>query len=92
MTPIFETNYHTIMGLAKKPGQNAYFSWINSTTLFYGAVNLDTKNITACANSDAVNVSPRNDLQRFLCSTGPEPAAMFIHGRGLSRPLAQNTV
>lgn len=56
MTTIFETSYHAITGLAKKPGQDAYFSWINWTTHFYGEVNLNTKNITARANSDAVNV------------------------------------
>jgi hypothetical protein len=57
MTPVFQTAYHTIMGLAKRPGQNAYFSWINWTTHFYGEVNLDTSTITPLASSDAVGVS-----------------------------------
>lgn len=57
MTTIFETPYHTIMGLAKKPGENAYFSWINWTSHFYGEVNLNTKNIISLACSDTVGVS-----------------------------------
>ncbi len=56
MTTVFETTYHTISGLARKPGQNAYFSWVNWTTHFYGEVNLDSKNINTHANSDAVDV------------------------------------
>jgi hypothetical protein len=56
MTSLFETTYHTIMGLAKKPGQDAYISWINWTTHLYGEVNLNSKSITACAGSDAVDV------------------------------------
>ena len=56
MTQIFETSYHAIMGLAKRPGRDAYFSWINSSTHFYGEVDLNTINITTCANSDIVDV------------------------------------
>ncbi|SPF46249.1 hypothetical protein SBDP1_590026 [Syntrophobacter sp. SbD1] len=87
MTPIFETNYHTIMGLAKKPGQNAYFSWINSTTLFYGVVNLDTKNITACANSDAVNVNSGAMIYRdFYVAPAPNlPPCSFTDEDCLGR-------
>ena len=57
MTTVFETPYHTIMGLAKKPGENSYFSWVNWTSHFYGEVNLDTKNIATLASSDGVGVS-----------------------------------
>jgi hypothetical protein len=57
MTTLFETPYHTIMGLAKKPGENTYFSWVNWTSHFYGEVNLDTKNIVSRANSDTVGVT-----------------------------------
>lgn len=56
MTTIFQTSYHTITGLAKKSGKNAYFSSINWTTHFYGEVDLNARNITAGANSDAVDV------------------------------------
>ncbi len=56
MTTIFQTTYHTIMGLARMPGQNSYVSWINWTTHFYGKVNLDAQTITALANSDLVDV------------------------------------
>lgn len=72
MTPIFQTSYHTIMGLAKMPGQDAYFSWINSTTHFYGEVNLKTKNITACAKSDAVGVTSGAMISRdFYVAPAP---------------------
>jgi hypothetical protein len=53
MTTLFETPYHTIAGLAQRPGRNAYVSWINADTAFYGEVNLDTKSITQLAPHDA---------------------------------------
>jgi len=56
MTTVFQTTYHTILGLARKPGQNSYFSWINWTTHFYGDVNLDAQTVTPLASSDAVGV------------------------------------
>ena len=56
MTVVFETPYHTIMGLAKKPGQDAYFSWVNWTSHFYADVNLSSKQVTTLGNSDPVGV------------------------------------
>jgi hypothetical protein len=55
-TAIFQTTYHTIMGLARKPGQNSYISAVNWTTHFYGEVNLDAGTVTQLANSDPVGV------------------------------------
>lgn len=57
MTTVFETTYHSIAGLAKQPGQNAYYSWVNWTRHFFAEVNLNTKNITAIADSAAANVT-----------------------------------
>jgi len=54
MTTIFQTAYHTIMGLARRPGQDSYVSWINWTSHFYGEVNLEAHTITSLANSDPV--------------------------------------
>jgi hypothetical protein len=56
LTVIFQTPYHTILGLAKKPGENAYFSWVNWTSHFYADVNLNSKQITQLGNSDPVGV------------------------------------
>ncbi len=72
LTTLFETTYDTIMGLAKKPGQNIYFSWISWTSHFYGEVNLDTKIITACANSDVVDVTSGAMINRnFYVAPAP---------------------
>ena len=57
MTVVFETPYHTIMGLAKKPGENAYFSWVNWTSHFYADVDLNSQQITNLGNSDPVGVT-----------------------------------
>jgi hypothetical protein len=87
MTKVFETTYHTIMGLAKKPGENAYFSWINWTTHFYGEVNLNTKNITVRANSDAVNVISGAMIYRnFYVASAPNlPPCSFTDEDCLGR-------
>jgi hypothetical protein len=55
---LFETSYHTMGGLVKKPDRNSniFYSWINWTTHFYGEVNLDTKTITPLGDADAVGV------------------------------------
>lgn len=57
VTPVFQTSYHAILGLAKKPGENAYFSWVNWTSHFYADVNLGTQQVSQLANSDPVGVS-----------------------------------
>jgi hypothetical protein len=87
MTKIFETDHHTIMGLAKKPGQNAYFSWINSTTHFYGEVNLDAINVTEYAISDDVNVISGAMIYRdFYVSPAPNlPPCSFTDENCLGR-------
>jgi hypothetical protein len=80
MTQIFETSYHTIMGLAKRPGKDAYFSWINQATHFYGEVNLTTRAITAHANSDKVNVTSAAMIYRdFYVATAPNLPPCSFH-------------
>jgi hypothetical protein len=57
MTTLFETPYHTILGLTKKPNENIFYSWINWTSHFYGEVNLGTETITPLGNSNQVGVT-----------------------------------
>lgn len=71
MTLVFETPYHTIMGLARKPGQDSYFSWINSTTEFYGAVDLVTRSITDLAASNAGVLSGAMIYRNFYVAPAP---------------------
>ena len=87
MTNVFKTAYHTIMGLARKPGQNAYVSWINWTTHFYGEVNLDSKTITQLANSDAVGVTSGAMIYRdFFVAPAPNlPPCSFTDDDCLGR-------
>ena len=54
---LFETPYHTILGLVKKPDENIFYSWVNWTSHFYGKINLDTENILPLGNSDSVGVA-----------------------------------
>lgn len=53
MTAVFETPYHTVMGLAQKPGEDAYVSYVNSDTSFYGNVDLDSHTVTPLGPSNA---------------------------------------
>ena len=53
---LFETPYHTVLGLAKQPGKNMYYSWINGTTHFYGKVNVSAQTISHLGNADKANV------------------------------------
>ncbi len=87
MTTIFQTTYHTIMGLARKPGQNSYVSWINWTTHFYGEVNLDAHTITTLANSDLVGVASGAMIYRnFYVAPAPNlPPCSFSDDDCLGR-------
>ena len=87
MTNVFQTAYHTIMGLARKPGQNAYVSWINWTTHFYGEVNLDSKTVTQLANSDVVGVTSGAMIYRnFYVAPAPNlPPCSFTDDDCLGR-------
>ncbi len=71
MVPVFQTPYHAIMGLARKPGEDAYFSWVNSDTLFYGEVNLGTKTITDLAPSNAGVQSGAMLYKNFYVAPAP---------------------
>jgi hypothetical protein len=57
VTTLFETPYHTIMGLAKEPGKNAFFTWVNSTSHNYGEIDLAARAVNLLALSDVVGVT-----------------------------------
>jgi hypothetical protein len=81
METIFISPYDVMLGFTKNPNDNSYiyYSWINSTSHFYGEVNMDTGVITQLGNSDNVDVpsamvyksfpvsslEPANDLVKF---------------------------
>ena len=79
-TPIFQTTYHTIMGLARFPGKNGFVSWVNWTTHFYADVDLNAKTVTPLAQSDPVGVSSSAMLLRsFYVAPAPNlPPCSFI--------------
>jgi hypothetical protein len=87
MTTLFHTPYHTILGLARTPGQDAYVSWVNASTHFYADVNLATQNITALANSDPVRVeSGAMLLRNFYVAPAPNlPPCSFSDDDCLGR-------
>jgi hypothetical protein len=69
---IFQTPYHTILGLARIPGKDGYISWINWTTHFYGDVDTSTQTITPRGASDAVRVESGAMLLRsFYVAPAP---------------------
>jgi hypothetical protein len=71
-TPIFQTTYHTILGLARVPGKNGFVSWTNWTTHFYADVDLSANTVTALAQSDAVGVTSAAMLLRsFYVAPAP---------------------
>ena len=57
MTTLFETPYHTILGLANIPDRNVFITWVNWNSHFYGEVNLDTQKIFPLGNSDPVGIN-----------------------------------
>jgi hypothetical protein len=88
MSTVFQTAYHTILGLARIPGQNAYVSWVNWTSHFYGRVNLNTQTITQLGNSDLVGVSSAAMMCRsFYVAPAPNlPPCSFEDDDCLGNP------
>lgn len=81
MTAIFETPYHAIMGLAKKSGQNAYYSAVNYNSHFYADVNLDTKKVTQLGSSDTVDVASAAMIARtFYVAPAPNLPCYYSDG------------
>ncbi len=88
MTTLFETPYHTIMGLAQVPGADTYYTWINSTAHWYGLAHLGDSSITLLADSDAVGVTSDAMIYRdFFVATArpviPAPSAVLLVTIGL---------
>jgi WD40 repeat protein len=74
MTTLFETPYHTILGLAKVPGENTYYTWVNWTEHWYARVNVDDSSILTLANSDSVGVTSDAMVYRnFYVTASPIP-------------------
>lgn len=58
MIELFELPYRTIIGLAKKPGEKKFYSWVNSDWgAFYGLLDLNAQTGTLLASSDSVDVA-----------------------------------
>ena len=57
MTTLFRTPYHTLMGLAKRPGLASFYTWINWTSHAYGEIDLGAQTVTTLGPSDSVGVS-----------------------------------
>jgi len=57
MIEVFQTPYHTIMGLAKLNNKNMYYTWVNWTQHYYALVDVATAQVTLLANSDSVGVT-----------------------------------
>ena len=57
MTLLFETPYHTTMGLAKKPGESVFFTWVNWTAHSYARIDVAAEIVSLVSNSDTVKVS-----------------------------------
>jgi len=53
---LFETPYHTMLGFAKRPGFDRYYSWINTTSHLYGETDLDGETVSFLGDADAVGV------------------------------------
>jgi hypothetical protein len=88
MTTLFETPYHTIMGLAGASGEDTYYTWINSTEHWYGLVDVNDASVTLLANSAAVGVTSDAMICRnFFIATGrpviPLPSALLLVMSGL---------
>lgn len=56
MRTVFSTPYHTIMGLADNPSDDTFYSWINSTSHFYGEIDPTNEVINQLGNADPVGV------------------------------------
>jgi hypothetical protein len=88
MTTLFETPYHTILGLAQAPGEDTYYAWINSAGHWYGLVDIGDSSITLLADSDAVGVTSDAMIYRdFFVAAAPPviplPGALLLGLIGL---------
>jgi len=64
LTPLFETPYHTIFGLAKIRNQKRYYTWVNWTAHSYALVDVENAQVSLLANSDTVGVTSDAMLYR----------------------------
>lgn len=84
VTTLFQTPYHTVLGLAKIPGEDAYYTWVNSTSHTYGRLDVATSTISLLGDSDPVGVdSPAMIYQDFFVSSVPEPGSLILLVSGL---------
>jgi hypothetical protein len=83
LTPLFETPYHTVLGLALKE-PSTFFSWINWTSHFYGEIDLASQIVRPLGSSDAVGVLYAMEFKEFemppfTAEIAPAPAS-FVYG------------
>ena len=73
MELLFETPYHTMLGLAsRRPG--SFISWVNWTTQFYVETDLVTRSVTLMGISDEVGVLSAMIAKDFSLPSRPVPA------------------
>lgn len=86
MTTLFETPYHTIMGLAKDPNDDSFYSWINWTNHLYGKIDVSDQTVTLLGYSDPVGVASDAMIYRdfdIALSPVPIPGAVWLLGSGV---------
>jgi alpha-tubulin suppressor-like RCC1 family protein len=82
-TSLFETPYHTIMGLAKEPGKNAFYSWVNWTSHTYGEIDLTAQAVTLLGSSDQVGVTSGAMTYKAAAPWGPGVLGVTWSGSSL---------
>lgn len=79
MTILFQMPHSVIMGLAKKPGGNIYYSWFNTDYgKFYGQVDLESETITLLGNSYLVDVASDAMIYKDLFVANAYEPVSFI--------------
>ena len=83
---LFGTPYHTMLGLAKSPEANRYYSWINTTSHLYGETDLHDETVTSLGDADAVGVVSAFVSRDFSVDSAPleiepEPVSFDLSGR-----------
>ncbi len=74
MATLFETAYHTIMGLAKIKNKKRFYAWVNWTSHSYALVDVYSLSVSLLANSDQVGVTSDAMIYRdFYVKKGVKP-------------------
>jgi hypothetical protein len=84
MEKLFETPYHTVMGLVPA-GPFAFYAWLNWTSHTYGRIDLLSDTVTDLGSSDRVGVIAAMERKDFPLpsaplNTEPAPASFAFQG------------